>query len=546
MDTNGVVAFITPEMGIDQSLHTYTGGLGFLGGEFLRSAHSMDKPFVAVSLLYRCGYYDQYIEDGKMAIGYERRYYRDILEPTGIKFPIEICHEPVWIEVLRLPRGRFDNAECYFLDCDIEENNAESRANTLYVYGGARDTGSNMERVIAQSIVLGKGSIEALRLLNIPVALYHLNESHTAFAGITLVEQFLRVGMSLEQAIDIARQKIVFSTHTPVSDGNPQYPLYTDDGRNCVEFLWGCDDVITRNVLEQIGGSPFNMAAACMRLAKRVNAVSQRHLEVARDMWHWVRGDDNPITYVTNGVNRDFWQLPEFRNATTSRELRRAKRMHKRRLLAHIAETTGKYLSEYNLLVVWARRFAEYKRPKMLFYDYEWIANLLRRSTIQVVIAGKPHPDNFGMIDAWNELLGISRYMPNMVVLPGYEMELSKLCKAGADVWLNTPRAPLEACQTSGMSATMNGAIHMSIPDGWVCEANADNAFIFGTRYPLVDQDAFDLQGLKKQTHRAIDMYYDSAHEWYEMALRGKHESETQWTSDRMLSEYWDRMYFPR
>ena len=144
MDTSGVVAFITPEMGIDQSLHTYTGGLGFLGGEFLRSAYSMGKPFVAVSLLHRCGYYDQHIEHGKMAIGYERRYYGDILEPTGIKFPITICHQPVWIEILRLLAGRFNNAECYFLDCDIEDNNAESRANTLYVYGGARDTGSTL------------------------------------------------------------------------------------------------------------------------------------------------------------------------------------------------------------------------------------------------------------------------------------------------------------------------------------------------------------------------------------------------------------------
>ncbi len=541
---SGVVAFITPEMGIDQSLHTYSGGLGFLGGEFLRSAYAMEKPFVAVSLLARCGYYDQHIEHSRMSIGYTPRPYDDILESTGVKFTIPICKSPVWIEVKKLAAGKFQNAECYFLDCDIEENNRESRDSTLYLYGGSHATGSNMERIIAQSIILGRGAVEAFKHLNIPVALYHLNESHAAFAGVALVDEFLRVGISLEQAIAAVREKIVFSTHTPVSAGNPRYPLYTEDGRNCVEFLWGCDDVVTRNVLEQIGGSPFNMAACCIRLAKRVNAVSLRHLEIARDMWHWVRDDIN-MTHVTNGVNRNFWQLPEFSDATTPHDMRKAKRLHKRKLLGFIAETTGKYFGEYCPIVCWARRFAEYKRPKLLFYDYPWIADLLRRNTIQLVIAGKPHPDDFGMIAVWNELLAISHHEPNMVVLPGYEMEMSKLLKAGADIWLNTPRAPLEACGTSGMSATMNGAIHMSTPDGWAFEENPLYAFLFGTRYPLVDQDAFDLQELKKVMHRAIEMYYDAPDEWYAMALGTKQKSEMQRTSDRMLTEYWDRLYFP-
>lgn len=542
---SGVVAFITPEMGIDQSLHTYTGGLGFLGGEFLRSAYSMGKPFVAVTLLHRFGYYDQYIENGRMSVRYTPRHYDDILESTGVKFTIPICKSPVWVDVKKLTQGRLDNAECYFLDCDIPENNAESRATTFYTYGGARDTGSNIERVIAQSIVLGRGAIEALRLLNIPVEMYHLNESHTAFAGVALIEQMLRAGISLDDAMSTVRKKIVFSTHTPISAGNPQYPLYTDDGRNCVEFLWGCDDVMNRDVLGRMGGSPsFHMTACCIRLASRVNAVSQRHWEVARDMWHWVRDDIN-MTHVTNGVNTAFWQLPEFRDAHTPHDMRKAKRLHKRNLLTYIEETTGKRFGEYCPIVCWARRFAEYKRPKLLFYDYQWIADLLRRNTIQLVIAGKPHPDDFGMTDVWNELLAIGRHEPNMVVLPGYELAMSKLLKAGSDIWLNTPRAPFEACQTSGMSATMNGAIHMSTPDGWVCEADPSNMFSYGTRYPLPDQDAFDLQELKKVMHRAVEMHYDSPEEWYAMALAAKQESESQRTSDCMLKEYWERMYFP-
>lgn len=541
--SEGYVGYITPEIALDPELHLYAGGLGYLAGSHVRSAYGMQKRLVCFSLLFRYGYYVQRIvaendNQGKkirrMQVDYVPHRYEGVLEHTGVRIQIPLCSNPaVRADILRLPAGRFGNTDTYLLDADISENDDLSRTNSLYLYGGYT-TGSSMERAIAQSMLLGRGSVEAARLLSIPIHCFHLNESYAAFAGVHLLEEYMRLGKTFDQALELTRTRMVFTTHTPVPAGNPEYPL------DKVDFMWGRypERIISLNDLRRIGGDPFNMTAACIRLSRVTNAVSKRHLEVARGMWHGVVRSDEEMKSVTNGVNREYWQMPEYRASVNWSEAASAKRMHKRLMLHAIAEECNRHLSEHVLTLVWARRFAEYKRPKLLFYDHAWISQLLHSNSLQVIIAGKPHPDDLQMIDAWNYLLRLSYELPNLVVIPEYDLRVSKLLKAGADVWLNTPRAPMEASGTSGQGAALNCTPNISTPDGWMCEADQDNCFLFGTRYQLLDQDVYDLEALKQIMERVMEFYYSDKAGWYTKALAAKHEAEERWTSDRMLGEY--------
>lgn len=541
--SGGYVGYITPEIALDPELHLYAGGLGYLAGSHVRSAYGMQKRLVCFSLLFRYGYYVQRIvaendDHGKkilrMQVDYMPHHYEGVLEHTGVRIQIPLCLNPaVKADVLRLPAGRFNNADTYLLDADISENDDLSRMNSLYLYGGYT-TGSSMERAIAQSMLLGRGSVEAARLLCIPIHCFHLNESYAAFAGVHLLEGYMRLGKTFDQALELTRARMVFTTHTPVPAGNPEYPL------DKVDFMWGRypERIISLNDLRRIGGDPFNMTAACIRLSRVTNAVSKRHLEVARGMWHGVVRSDEEMISVTNGVNREYWQLPEYHAVANWTEAESAKLVRKRAMLHAIAEEYNRHLSEHVLTLVWARRFAEYKRPKLLFYDLTWISQLLHSNRLQVIIAGKPHPDDLQMIDVWNYLLRLSYELPNLVVIPEYDLRISKLLKAGADVWLNTPRAPMEACGTSGQGAALNCTLNISTPDGWMCEVNVDNCFLFGTRYQLLDQDVYDLEALKNIMEGVMEFYCNDKAGWYTKTLAAKHEAEEYWTSDRMLREY--------
>ena len=541
MSEEGKIAFFTPEIAVDNSLYTYSGGLGVFAGGFLIAACKMGLPVVGVTLLPRQGYYDQYLnENQKMGVRYVNRTYEGILEPTGVKFKIPLSGSEVWIEVLKLPAGRFGTTDIYFLDCDIEENDALSRSNTLQLYGGSRDSGANIERKIAQSFILGRGGVRALELLNIPVELYHINESHAAFAALELLERELQLTADLETATEVVRSQVVFTTHTPVRAGNPEYGTYSD-GTPMVLKMGSFGKEITSEVLRRVGGEPFNMTASCLRLSRKANAVSQKHGDVAQKLWHWVE-DASTIIAITNGTSRDFWQAESFRNANTAEDMRFAKKQGKRAMLRFIEEHTGKHLSENIFTVVWARRFAEYKRPKLLFSDMEWLKSRLSANALQVVIAGRPHPDDYAMIDVWNWLYKRSTELPNLVVLAGYDLDMSKILKAGADLWLNTPRSPDEACGTSGMSAAMNGAINMSTPDGWMPEANPENCFLFGARFAASDQDAYDAEKLRDALDQVLVMYFTPG-EWSKRQLAAKLEAEMRWTSDRMVSQYQELLY---
>lgn len=564
MPTNdGVIAYFTPEVALHQDLHTYSGGLGVVSGDFLRSAKKLGLLVVGVTILPTQGYYDQYItQDNLMGIRYVKRYYDDIkdkLKDTDILFPITICGSPVYVKVKYLAESAYNSAPVIFLTTDISENDALSRTNTLQLYGGSSESGSNPERKVAQFMVLGIGGVEALRRLGYKVSLYHLNEGHTGFAAIYLLYENLRDKFCsikhidtelqdaiLKVAIAQTRSRIVFTTHTPVDAGHQRFEL------EMFTRMAGMKDYLSKDILRKIGIEPksphmyefFDMTTACLRLSHKTNAVSKRHLETILEQFsHISRKSD--LFFVTNGVSRDYWQAPEFQNAKSWEELALAKSKYTRELAIYLHANHGINLDEFIPILVWARRWAEYKRPGLLVWNTEWLKSLLLENSIQIIYAGKPHPDDKIMIDLFNHLLWLSKRLPNFYVIPSYELELSKKLKRGSHIWLNSPRQPMEASGTSGMSAAMNLSWNLSILDGWYCEANPENFSVFGSNDQTgkpYEQDAYDARKLQEKLPEVLKLYKDKK-KWYRIGYNAKFEAEEYWTSDRMVRQYAERLY---
>ncbi|MEK9195234.1 MAG: hypothetical protein AAB975_02575 [Patescibacteria group bacterium] len=337
-------------------------------------------------------------------------------------------------------------------------------------------------------------------------------------------------------------KKIVFTNHTPIAEGNPRYSV------SMILDLTGFNEMIWRDLLKQLGGDTwFDATVACLRLSRTANAVSQKHLQTCKELWPDTLGSA-PWHAVTNGVTTMYWQYPEFAEAQTWERIAQAKVLYKRYLIYYLLGRTDKRFREDVLTIAWFRRFVEYKRPNLIFRDFEWIANHLTSGHFQLIMGGKPHPDDkgmIGMIAVWNEIYSLSKKFPNLAILAGYDPIMSKVMKAGADLWFSSPRVPIEACSTSGMSAAMNGANLMSTSDGWICEVNPDEVFLYGTHIPVMyEQDVFDASELRSSLDNVVmPMYYNRKNEWYDKVLRIKRTVETHYNSDRMLSEYRDRMY---
>jgi len=533
------VAYITPEVTLDRDLQFYSGGLGEVAGSMGRSAHVMDKDMVGVSLCYGQGYYEQGLGRDGMTVEYRDYQCRKNLRHTGRQCEIRIKGKPVYVDIYENPAGQNGSMPYFFLDTDIDANNHLGRINTQQLYGGSEMTGRNMERMIAQAMVLGIGAVEALRVLGYEIDVYHLNESHAVFAPLYLLQKKLALGKDMSEAIMEVRKRIVFTNHTPVADGNPKY------GIQMMLDLMGSNDM--RETLKQLGGDQwFDATVACLRLSRAANAVSEKHLQTCRELWGDTSGSASWHA-VTNGVTASYWEYTEFVHAQNAHAIARAKAVHKRHLMYYLLWRTDKQFNEEVLTMGWFRRFHEYKRPNLIFRDFEWIANHLRAGHFQLVMGGKPHPDDSTMVKVWNEIYAWSKYLPNLVILAGYDPRMSKIVKAGCDLWFSSPRVPKEACSTSGMSAAMNGTNLMSTPDGWIWEVNANDVFLYGTHIPSgYEQDVYDASEMRRVIDQeVIPMYYNDKTSWYEKALRIKKVAEDRYNSDRMLTEYWDRMYYP-
>ena len=522
---NDLIAYFSAEYGLDQTIPIYSGGLGILSGDHLKSASDLGIPLVAVGLLYKNGYFNQKINgEGKQETEYNNIDLYDLpINPVKdekgdeliiyVKFPKRRLYLKVW----KINVGR---VKLYLLDSDIEKNNPEDRDVTLRLYGG------DQEMRIRQEIVLGMAGVNLLtRALKLNPTIYHMNEGHSAFLNLELIKNTIKEKqVSFDVAKDIASSKTVFTTHTPVPAGNDIFPIplvekYFKDfwpklGLSREEFL-------------KLGMKPgkdldsgFNMGILALKIAGKKNGVSKLHGAVSRELfsevWPNIAANESPIGYVTNGIHTCSWLAPKLKELYNKylmpywqdkiyeekiwekvrnipdEKLWEVHKSRKDKLIKLVKDNVTERLrrSGYNyeqiseivsklnpnaLTIGFARRFATYKRATLIFKDLERITQILNNSErpVQLIFAGKAHPaDKEGqdLIKYIHDISMMPQFKGKIFLLENYNIAMSRYLISGVDVWLNNPRRPMEASGTSGQKASVNGVINFSVLDGWWAE----------------------------------------------------------------------------
>lgn len=547
---NDLIAYFSAEYGLDEIMQIYSGGLGILSGDHLKSASDLGIPFVAVGLLYKNGYFHQKIN----AYGEQETEYRKLdisslpikevkkedneVLIIDVKMPMSTLYLKVWkVEVGRV---------ClYLLDSDIEQNEEEYRDVTSTLYGG------NQETRIKQEIVLGMAGCKLLKAIGLKPTVYHMNEGHSAFLIFELIQEIMEEKqVTFPIAKDIVSSKTVFTTHTPVPAGNDIFP--TSLIETYFNGLWEKFGISKEEFLKlgmapnsEIEKSGFNMGIFALKVSGKKNGVSKLHGAVSRDLfaevWPNIIAHESPITYVTNGIHTCSWLAPNLKKLYNKylipfwqdmiyddemwkniknipdKELWEAHIERKRKLLAYVKDNTAdrlkrngytydqisKVVSGLNpnaLTIGFARRFATYKRATLIFRDLERITQILNDSNrpVQLIFAGKAHPaDKEGqeLIKFINEISMKPQFKGKVFFLEDYSIGMSRYLISGVDVWLNNPRRPMEASGTSGQKASVNGVINFSILDGWWAEGyNAFNGWKIGVNsnydnYEIQDND---------------------------------------------------------
>ncbi len=523
------------EYGLSHELPIYAGGLGVLAGDFLKAAKDANVPLVGIGILWRQDYTEQFIgEDGRPYDIYPDYDFSNITD-TGKSVVVRVRGADVECKIKLV--NQYGNAPLYLLDTNFPGSVHGWMTNRLYG-GAAQDR-------VAQEIILGIGGIRALRALGIDVDIYHFNEGHAVFAGLELIrEKTQQNQMSFEQAWAEVRQHICFTTHTPVAAGNESHDhglLQHMEAYNGLNY----------DQMKQLGGDPFNMTEAALRLSTVANAVSKLHGKTAREMWKTVH-NSAPIISITNGVHPDTWQAPEIKNAFEKGEdIRIAHQRHKQILLDYIKQHSGNELKPNVLTVGFARRAAPYKRSDLIFRDADFIEPLLREGKIQLVFSGKAHPRDTMGKSIIQELVQMDKKYGNSVVfLENYNMEIASMMVRGCDVWLNNPKRPLEASGTSGMKAAMNGVLNVSVVDGWVgegCQHGVSGWLICSVcknSFNRHNEDEEDVKGLYRILYdEVIPTFYNDRDRWLEMMRASIDMSHYQFSTHRMLSEYYELLY---
>lgn len=596
------VAYFSPEFGISEALPQYSGGLGVLAGDHLKAASDLGVPIVGMGLFYRHGYFRQALSSD----GWQQERYPD-LDPwtlaiercDGVQVTVDLGGEPCRAQIWRADVGR---VRLYLLDTDVAENPAHLRVVTDRLYGG------DMEHRLRQELILGIGGVRALRALGESAQLYHTNEGHAGFLSLERIRELIaQDGLSYPEAIEAARAGCLFTTHTPVPAGIDQFPREL-----IVKYFsgWAAECGVSIDDVVALGHRPgdqaedrFNMAVMGLRLAARSNAVSRLHGEVSRDMfadlWPNVPASEIPITSITNGVHGSTWVSGEIDELLTkavgpgwdaassqewdnvdsipASEIWAARRVGMDRLVGFARERletaelargcspsdvawTRDAFDPDALTICFARRFATYKRANLLLSQPERLKALLsdNERPLQFLFAGKAHPAD----DAGKELIrqivtfaheaGIRH---RFAFIDDYDMHVARTLYRGADVWLNTPRRPLEACGTSGEKAALNGALNCSILDGWWDEMfTGDNGWAVTSAEKVEDLDRRDrieadsLFGLLEQ--QIVPLFYDRsddgiAHGWVDRIRSGWRSLGPQVNAARMVRDYVTQLYEP-
>lgn len=528
------VAYLCMEFGIHQPLKIFSGGLGFLAGSHMRSAYELKQNLIGVGMLWKFGYYDQVRNDDRtMRPQFLKKYY-PFLEETGIMVPVYINQHQVLVKALYLRPEIFGTVPMYLLTTNIEENDHLGRSITDRLYDG------NHETRVVQNIVLGIGGAKVIEALG-GADVYHLNEGHALPLAFHLYGKY--------RDISEVRRRMVFTTHTPEKAGNDEHDF---DLLNRLGFFADVHMDEVRHLTQQYGHA-LSYTPACLTFSKRANGVSQLHGEVSRDMWQDVH-ESCEILGITNAQNKKYWadkKLDRALHEDNDDKLIARKREMKRRMMEFVADQTGKIFDPDILTIVWARRFAAYKRADLIMRDLTRFNTLLSKSDrpVQIIWAGKPYPGDEGAISTFNHIQKYTYKRGNCAVLTGYEMGLSKLLKEGADVWLNTPRRPREASGTSGMTAAMNGAINFSIDDGWIPEfaRHRENCYLIpaaSTELPYTQVDDIDHANMMRiLENELIPDFYAGDGRWLRMVKTSMREVSPQFDSDRMAREYYEQLY---
>jgi starch phosphorylase len=601
------VAYFSAEFGIHESAPIYSGGLGVLSGDHIKSASGLGVPLVAIGLFYDQGYFKQHLDDD----GWQQEEYLDTkvenlpMEPARdakgrcITVEIETMGGLLLAKVWLMRVGR---VPLYLLDCDVDGNNPEDRELTSRLYGG------DLRTRIRQELVLGVGGVKALRALGIKPGAYHLNEGHSAFAPLEVIRQRMQDdGVSFDEALRETAQRTVFTTHTPVPAGHDRF-----DGRLLEEHLGplrkklgiSCEQLMGLGRVEpQNEGEPFCMTVIGLKLSRRANAVSSLHGYVSRRMWAnlwpWRVEEEIPIGHITNGVHIPSWlahpmvmlydkylgpewharmgepevwqgiykidpgELWETHNVLKSRLLefvrRRVSRQSRRRNEdPAIIEAARTVLDPNALTIGFARRFATYKRADLFLRNIDRMADLIDDANrpVQFIFAGKAHPaDEPGkrLIQRIANLRHDPRFAGRVVFVEDYDINVTRHMVQGVDVWLNNPRRPLEASGTSGQKAVLNGGLNCSVLDGWWAEAyNGMNGFAIGngTSHANVDtndaRDGDDL--LRVLEEEVIPLFYNRDADglpgkWIERMTNSIATLAPRFSAHRMVIDYVQKAY---
>ena len=532
---NKRVAYFCMEFGIHQALKTYAGGLGFLAGSHMRSAFELRQNMVGIGILWKFGYYNQVRKsDQTMDVLFEEKIY-GFLEPTNLRFTISILGNTVWATAFYLPPKIFNTVPVFFLTTDLPENDYLSKTISHKLYD------SNPQSKMAASILLGEGGARLLELLNWEPEVYHLNESHALPLAFYLYGKYKR--------IEEVKKHLVFTNHTPESSGNEKNDISLLEAMGYFSKI----PVTEVRAITKTEGDQMDHTLAALRLAGKANGVSVMHVKTLNQLWDQNEGICN-LFPITNAQNYAYWHHEGMYQALKSQDdqyLQKAKRQAKLELFELVADQCGEIYDENICTIVFAKRFAGYKRPEMFLNNMDLFHSFVTNKDlpVQIIWAGKPYPMDYTGIGVFDKIANICKTYSNCAILVGYELKLSKLLKAGADIWLNVPRLTHEASGTSGMSAAMNGAVNVALPDGWFPEFARDksNSFVIPACDPALPdhkQDELDTASLYQiLKDEVLPVYYNYPQRWLEIMKNGLVEILPKFDSKRMAEEYYEKLY---
>jgi starch phosphorylase len=603
----GPIAYFSMEFAIHNSLPIYAGGLGILGGDICKEASDLGLPLVGVGFMYPHGYFHQRIS----VEGWQEETYRqlDFTEApiTPVIFPqrkkplvkVNLGAKSLFVAVWQVKVGRIS---IYLLDTNVEENVPQDRQLSARLYI------ADSELRIQQEIVLGIGGVRILRALGINPAIWHANEGHTAFMMLERVREEVEKGAIFEEALRRVQATTVFTTHTPVPAGHDVFPIQLVDKY----FHKYCSSLgIDRRTLLELGQqdglsqNTFNMTALALTLSGQCNAVSELHGAVTRKMWHvlWPDVEENevPISHVTNGIHVPTWVAPELGQVyekylskdwlekhddpkiwervtdIPDEELWAVRQLLKRNLMVTMRERArkcwdrvevapqqvlamGALLDPWVLTIGFVRRFAEYKRPALIFHDIERLKKIINDEgrPVQIVFAGKSHPADFQSKYLLQQIYNLAtdrQFQGRIAFVEDYDMHMAHYLVQGVDVWLSTPRRLNEACGTSGMKASLNGVPNLSVRDGWWYEGyNGANGWAIGDgpgAYSPEEEDKADAEALYCLLEKKIvPLYYNRdrdgvPHAWIRVVKEAIRSVVPNFCARRMLKEYTNLIYLP-